>query len=137
MPPHNCTTLRIDSPVCIRSNGLLMSSSAMVWGMRSSMLILPSMYPSRIFDTSVRSFYQSYLSRPCARLLTSLQTAPRTRFQSSRSFGIHRRSPIVTRLAGSFSQSSLLRYFVQTRPYTVSAGRFLPLAVADHPRLLC
>jgi hypothetical protein len=33
---------------------VLMSSSGMVWVMRSSMLILPSMYQSTIFGTSVR-----------------------------------------------------------------------------------
>src|SRR6185437_13081954 len=48
------TTLRIDSPECIRSNARLMSVSGMRCVMRSSMLILPSMYQSTIFGTSVR-----------------------------------------------------------------------------------
>ena len=48
------TTLRIDSPECIRSNALLMSLSGIVCVIRSSMLILPSMYQSTIFGTSVR-----------------------------------------------------------------------------------
>src|SRR4028119_1582495 len=44
----------MDSPRCIRSKALFMSSSGIVWVMRSSMLILPSMYQSTIFGTSVR-----------------------------------------------------------------------------------
>src|ERR1700722_10688584 len=48
------TTLRIDSPECIRSNALLMSASGIRCVMRSSMLILPFMYQSTIFGTSVR-----------------------------------------------------------------------------------
>src|ERR1700733_14723005 len=48
------TTLRIDSPECIRSNALLMSASGILWVMRSSMLILPSIYQSTILGTSVR-----------------------------------------------------------------------------------
>src|SRR5258708_3085427 len=51
---ENSTTLRIDSPECIRSNALLMSFKGILWVMRSSMLILPSMYQSTIFGTSVR-----------------------------------------------------------------------------------
>lgn len=57
---------------------------------------------------------QFYSSSPCARRPTSLRTAPRMRFQSSRSFGIRRRAPIAARLAGSLSHSSLMRYFVHT-----------------------
>ena len=56
---QNSTTLRIDSPACIRSNARLMSSSAMVWVMRGSMSILPTMYQSTIFGTSVRPFAPS------------------------------------------------------------------------------
>src|SRR5690606_12712573 len=48
------TTERIDLPSCMRSKPLLMSSSGMVWVMRSSILIFPSMYQSTIFGTSVR-----------------------------------------------------------------------------------
>src|SRR5690606_17294521 len=48
------TTLRMDFPSCIRSNALLMSSSGIVCVIRSSILILPSMYQSTIFGTSVR-----------------------------------------------------------------------------------
>src|ERR1043165_9082860 len=44
-PLQNNTTLRMDSPACIRSKALLMSASGIVWVMRSSMLILRSMYP--------------------------------------------------------------------------------------------
>src|SRR5665647_2955669 len=51
---QNSTTPRIDSPRFMRSNPLLMSSSGMVWVIRSSMLILPSMYQSTILGTSVR-----------------------------------------------------------------------------------
>jgi tripartite-type tricarboxylate transporter receptor subunit TctC len=52
--PQNNTTERIDFPSCIRSNASLILSSGMVWVIRSSMLILPSMYQSTIFGTSVR-----------------------------------------------------------------------------------
>src|SRR3984957_6518255 len=48
------TTLRIDSPECIRSKALLMSSSGIRCVIRSSMLIFPSMYQSTIFGTSGR-----------------------------------------------------------------------------------
>ncbi len=51
---ENSTTLRIDSPECIRSNARLMSLKGILCVMRSSMLILPSMYQSTIFGTSVR-----------------------------------------------------------------------------------
>ena len=44
------------SPACIRSKPLLMSSNLSLWVIRSSMLILPSMYQSTIFGTSVRPF---------------------------------------------------------------------------------
>ena len=47
-------TERIDLPSCMRSKAVLISSSGMVWVIRSSMLILPSMYQSTIFGTSVR-----------------------------------------------------------------------------------
>ena len=43
-----------NSPACIRSKPLLISSSGSLWVIRSSMLILPSMYQSTIFGTSVR-----------------------------------------------------------------------------------
>src|SRR3546814_11008222 len=42
------------SPACIRSNALLISSSGMVCVIRSSILILPSIYQSTILGTSVR-----------------------------------------------------------------------------------
>jgi hypothetical protein len=45
---------RIDLPSCIRSKPLLMSSSGMVWVIIGSISILPSMYQSTIFGTSVR-----------------------------------------------------------------------------------
>src|ERR1700760_2721235 len=48
------TTERIDLPSCMRSKAVLISSSFKVWVMRSSMLILPSIYQSTIFGTSVR-----------------------------------------------------------------------------------
>src|SRR5699024_6125772 len=48
------TTLRIDSPACIRSKASLMRSSGMVCVMRSSTLILPSIYHSTMRGTSVR-----------------------------------------------------------------------------------
>src|ERR1700730_321194 len=48
------TTLRMDSPECIKSNALLMSSSGIWCVMRSSMLILPSIYQSTICGNSVR-----------------------------------------------------------------------------------
>src|SRR5216684_2086476 len=48
------TTLRIDSPECIKSKALLMSLSGILWVMRSSMLILPSIYQSTICGSSVR-----------------------------------------------------------------------------------
>ena len=48
------TTVRMDSPSCIRSKPSLMSSSGSVWVMRSSMSIFPSMYQSTILGTSVR-----------------------------------------------------------------------------------
>ena len=48
------TTPRIDSPRFMRSKPSLIFSSGMVWVIRSSMLILPSMYQSTIFGTSVR-----------------------------------------------------------------------------------
>src|SRR5450755_319779 len=48
------TTLRIDSPLCMRSNARLMSFSGIWCVIRSSMLILPSMYQSTILGTSVR-----------------------------------------------------------------------------------
>src|SRR5438477_680682 len=52
-PPYT-TTLRIDSPACIRSKPLLMSSSFKVCVIRSSILIFFSMYQATIFGTSVR-----------------------------------------------------------------------------------
>ena len=48
------TTERIDSPRFISSKPSLMCSSGSVCVIRSSMLILPSMYQSTIFGTSVR-----------------------------------------------------------------------------------
>src|ERR1051326_659086 len=51
---QNVTTVRIDSPACIRSKARLMSESGSVWVMRSSILILPSMYQSTMRGTSVR-----------------------------------------------------------------------------------
>src|SRR4029079_8986128 len=48
------TTERIDSPLFISSKPWLMSSSFSLWVIRSCMLILPSMYQSTIFGTSVR-----------------------------------------------------------------------------------
>src|SRR5690606_20565336 len=48
------TTPRMDSPECISSKPLLMSSSGMVWVIIGSIWILPSMYQSTIFGTSVR-----------------------------------------------------------------------------------
>src|SRR5690606_23564002 len=50
---QNVTTLRIDFPACIRSKPSLIFSIGMTWVMRSSMLILPSIYQSTIFGTSV------------------------------------------------------------------------------------
>src|SRR5262249_31209818 len=46
------TTARIDLPACMRSKPSLMSASFSLCVMRSSMLILPSMYQSTIFGTS-------------------------------------------------------------------------------------
>src|SRR6185503_16198253 len=51
---QNVTTLRIDSTLCIRSNASLILLSGITCVIRSSMLILPSMYQSTIFGTSVR-----------------------------------------------------------------------------------
>ena len=48
------TTARIDSPRSISAKPSLICSSGIVWVIRSSMLILPSMYQSTIFGTSVR-----------------------------------------------------------------------------------
>src|SRR5579885_949685 len=48
------TTPRIDLPACIRSNASLMRSRGIVCVIRSSILILPSMYQSTIFGTSRR-----------------------------------------------------------------------------------
>ena len=48
------TTLRMVLPSCIRSKPLLISSSGMVWVIIGSISILPSMYQSTIFGTSVR-----------------------------------------------------------------------------------
>src|SRR5262249_29944901 len=48
------TTLLMLLPACIRSNPLLMSGSGMVWVIIGSISILPSMYQSTIFGTSVR-----------------------------------------------------------------------------------
>src|ERR1044072_4280968 len=48
------TTPRMLSPACIRSKPLLMSASGIVWVIIGSMWILPSMYQSTIFGTSVR-----------------------------------------------------------------------------------
>ncbi len=53
-PFQKFTTLRIESPECIRSNASLMRASGNWCVMRSSMLILPCMYQSTIFGTSVR-----------------------------------------------------------------------------------
>jgi glycine/D-amino acid oxidase-like deaminating enzyme len=47
-------TLRIDLPACIRSKPLLISSSVSVCVIIGSISILPSMYQSTIFGTSVR-----------------------------------------------------------------------------------
>ena len=58
------------------------------------------------------SFYSSGSS---ARRLTSLEIAPRMRFQFSRSFGIRRTGPMVARFAGLLFQSSPTGHFVQTR----------------------
>eukprot|EP01041_Mallomonas_annulata_P017821 gene17822-36461_t len=44
----------MDSPRFIKSKPSLIWSSRSLWVMRSSMLILPSMYQSTIFGTSVR-----------------------------------------------------------------------------------
>jgi hypothetical protein len=48
------TTARIDSPACIRSKPRLISSRASRWVIIGSISILPSMYQSTIFGTSVR-----------------------------------------------------------------------------------
>ena len=53
-PGQYVTTARIDVPACIRSKPSLMRSSGSTCVIRSSMLILPSMYQSTIFGTSVR-----------------------------------------------------------------------------------
>src|ERR1051325_9377572 len=42
------------SPECIRSNALLISVSGITWVIIGSISILPSMYQSTIFGTSVR-----------------------------------------------------------------------------------
>src|SRR3982074_3617681 len=51
---QNTTTERIDLPSCIRSNPLLISSSLRMWVIIGSIWILPFMYQSTIFGTSVR-----------------------------------------------------------------------------------
>src|SRR3546814_13459682 len=51
---QNTTTLRMLSPACIRSNPLLISSSPMTWVIIGSISILPCIYMSTIFGTSVR-----------------------------------------------------------------------------------
>src|SRR5258706_388519 len=48
------TTLRIDSPACMRSKAWLIRSSGIWCVISGSMLILPSMYQSTIRGTSVR-----------------------------------------------------------------------------------
>ena len=48
------TTLRMLSPACIRSNPLLISSSVRTWVIIGSIAILPFIYQSTIFGTSVR-----------------------------------------------------------------------------------
>ena len=52
--PQYKTTPRIDSPRFINSKPSLICSSGSVWVISSSILILPSMYQSTIFGTSVR-----------------------------------------------------------------------------------
>src|SRR3546814_9524536 len=52
----------MDLPSCMRSKPLLMSLSGRVWVMRSSMLILPSMYQSTILGTSVRPRSEEHTS---------------------------------------------------------------------------
>src|SRR6185436_14367991 len=51
---ENSTTVRIDWPACMRSKASLMRASGSLWVMRLSMSILPFMYQSTIFGTSVR-----------------------------------------------------------------------------------
>src|SRR5665213_2737660 len=51
---QNTTTERIDLPSCIRSNPLLISSSSRTWVIIGSISILPLMYQSTIFGTSLR-----------------------------------------------------------------------------------
>ena len=51
---QNTTTERIDFPSCISSKPLLISSSLRTWVIMGSISILPFMYQSTIFGTSVR-----------------------------------------------------------------------------------
>src|SRR3546814_5103582 len=55
-PAQKTTTLRMLSPLCIRSKPLLISSSDSTWVIIGSIWILPFMYQSTILGTSVRPF---------------------------------------------------------------------------------